>query len=331
MKIKLLIGILISLIFLVWAFRDVDIAQSWNTLKTVKFHYVLLSVILSIVVFIIRSYRWKFLLILQKDIPFMSVFSANNIGFFANNVLPFRAGELVRAYVIGRNENIPKSTVLATILVERVLDVLSLLFIAVAAILFLPIPQNDEFELIKTSCLILFAIELLVILICYLLLTKREATLNIFNRLLKIFPEKIRNSAHGIIDSFITGLEIFRAAKHFSLLIFTSFLIWLVVLIQIAVMITAFNINFDLFTLFIASVIVMVFISLILTLPSAPGFVGTYHAAAKTGITMFSVNPDIAISLATILHLSAYIPVTIMGFYYLLKENIKISDAKKDF
>jgi len=331
MKTKLIIGILIGVVFLTWAFRNVDFAEFWNTLKTAQYRYFILALAISMVIFALRAYRWKYLLILQKNIPFLPVFSATSIGFFANNVLPFRAGEFLRAYVIGRGERISKSAVLATILVERIIDVLTLLFIAVIAIVFLPIPKNTHYETIKYFGIILLIIELSAIIFCFMLVTRRDFTLRVTDRILGILPKKIQEMGKNIINSFLDGLEIMKAAQHFFRLIVSSFAIWFVAFLQIYIMLSAFNVNLDISTMIVASIVDMVLISFALTIPSAPGFVGTFHAAAKEGLVMFSVDANIASGFSVLLHLSSIIPITITGFFFFLRENIKFYAAQAEF
>ncbi|KPK92825.1 hypothetical protein AMJ80_06290 [bacterium SM23_31] len=331
MKTKLFIGIFISLIFLVLAFRDVDFAGFWETLKNAQYRYFLLASALSVIVFVFRAYRWKFLLILQKDIPFLPVFSATSIGFFANAVLPFRAGELLRAYVIGRSEDISKSAALATILVERIIDVLSLLFVALSAIVLLPVPDTAHYETIKYFAFVLFIIELIVIIFCFIPVVKRDFAVKFTDKILRVLPEKIQKRAKNIINSFLDGLEIMKAAKHFVKLIVFSFAIWFFAFLQVISMLVAINVNMDLFTMVVASVVIMVLNRFALTIPSAPGSVGTFHAAAKEGLVIFAVDPNTAIGFSVLLHLSTYIPLTLTGFYFFMRENVKISAAQKVF
>jgi len=330
MKKKLAIGILVSVGALYWAFKDIQFAEFIDSLKSSDYRYFVLATIFAMILYAVRALRWKYLLILQKDIPFPSVFSATCIGFFGNNVLPFRAGEFMRAYVIGKNENISASAVLATVLVERIIDVLTLLFIAVVALLTFPLPDNPEFENIKRMGMLLLVVETGVIIFCILLVTKQEFTLRLTDRLLSFLPHKIQQTGKNFITSFLEGLKIIKAMQHFLIIIITSFTVWIAACAQIFLMILAFDSNLAMGTIAVASVVVMVLISFALTLPAAPGFVGTYHFAAISGLTIFSVNPGVASAFAVSLHLISYLPITLTGFYYFMQENIKLTAAKPE-
>ena len=327
MKIKLILGIIISVGFLTWAFWDVNLSEFSNALASAHYVYFIIAMTIGMVIFAIRAFRWKYLLILQKDIPFPTVFSATCIGFFTNNVLPFRAGELLRAYVIGKRAEISATAALATIVVERILDVFTLILIAVSIIFFLPIPESSHFQAIKYFGAILILVESLVIVFCFMLLVWRQITIRLVDVLLTIFPERIHTRGKTIVNSFINGLEIMRSARYFLLLFFLSFAIWFMVLLQIFTVMRAFDIQMEYFTMFTAGLADLVLISFALTIPSAPGFVGTFHAAAKEGLLIFSVDPVTAVGFSVLFHAASYIPITIVGFFYFMRENIRFSTA----
>jgi hypothetical protein len=328
MKIKLILGIVISCIFLVWAFWDVNFTAFGEALASAHYLLFVLAMVASMGVFFLRAFRWKYLLILQKNIPYLTVFSATCIGFFTNNVLPFRAGELLRAYVIGNRAEISKSSALATIVVERILDVLSLILIAISVVFFLPVPDNAHFQTIKYFGILLILVEGAVIAFCFMLLVWREFTLRLVDKVFTIFPKRAQSGSKKVINSFIDGLEILRSFRHLLLLFISSFIIWFAVFLQIYIVMRAFDIQMGFTTMFTAGLVDLVLISFALTIPSAPGFIGTYHAAAKEGLLIFSINPVTAAGFSVLIHASSYIPITIVGFFYFIRENIHFSTAK---
>ena len=204
------------------------------------------------------------------------------------------------------------------------------MFIAVVALLTFPLPEDPEFDNIKSMGLLLLIIETGVIIFCILLVTKKDFTLRLTDRILSLLPQKIQQTGKNIITSFLEGLEIIKAMQHFTILITTSFAVWIAACAQILLMILAFDADLAIGTTAVASVVVMVLISFALTVPAAPGFVGTFHIAAISGLTIFSVNPEIASAFAVSLHLVSYIPITLTGFYYFMQENIKLSTARSE-
>jgi uncharacterized protein (TIRG00374 family) len=119
---KFLLGILSSGLFLYLAFRNVDLILVFKVFKKVKYLNIILVVFLTILGFYLRAIRWYYLMKPLKSIKISSLFSATMIGFMTNNILPARLGEVFRAYIIGRKENIKKTASFATIIVERVFD-----------------------------------------------------------------------------------------------------------------------------------------------------------------------------------------------------------------
>ncbi len=313
--------------FLVWAFWDVDFEGFRSAFASARYSYFVLALFFSIAQYLIRAYRWKYLLFLQKDIPYYSVLSALFIGFFANSVLPFRAGEFLRAYVIGRNENISKSSVLATVLVERTIDVLSLLFIAVVALLFFPIPEGPHFDMIKYFGVLLFTVEIGVIAFCFLLLIKRDLTLKYVEKVLALFPGSLHEKGIKIVQSFLDGLEILRSTRNFIKIIVPTIGVWIIAIMQFYAVLEAFDLQYGISMLFIIAIVDSVLVSFALTIPSAPGFIGTFHAAAKEGLVIFSIGPAIASGFAVLIHATAFLPAIVAGFYFFLRENIKLSKA----
>ena len=129
MKKKFIIGLLVSLVFLYLAFRKVDFSELWSALKGANYWYILPNIVLVILSMWMRAYRWKFMIHPIKKVGLGRLFSTVMIGFMANNVLPARLGEFVRAYSLGAKENISKSATFATIVIERIFDGFAILFI----------------------------------------------------------------------------------------------------------------------------------------------------------------------------------------------------------
>jgi uncharacterized protein (TIRG00374 family) len=204
------------------------------------------------------------------------------------------------------------------------------LFIAAAVLFFLPIPRNEDFENMKLLGIFIFGLEGFILVFCFMLIYKKEFTLGLASRILSLFPKKIQKFGSKIIVSFQDGLEILRAVEHFFKIGWTSLVIWVVYFFQIYIMLLAFGISLDLSLMFMASVVVLVFSALAVTIPSGPGFVGTFHVAVQNALTIFYVDASLALGFAALLHLSSYIPITIIGFVYFTKENVKLAAIKEE-
>jgi uncharacterized protein (TIRG00374 family) len=321
MKKKLAIGILISLVFLYLAFRKVNYADLWMALKGANYWYIIPNMILVILSMWMRGYRWKFMVNPIKKVGLSRLFHSVMIGFMANNVLPARLGEIVRAYSLGTKENISKSATFATIVVERVFDGFSLLFILWLSLLFSHFP-----DWVKKSSNIFLLMNLALLGFLVLFEIKTEPTLKVFNFIFRLLPKKLSLRANEILEKFISGLKVFRHIPSLLLILGWSILIWLVVGISNYFIFLAF----DLHPPIQASFILLVIVSLGVMLPSSPGFVGTFHYFVIISLAPFGYGKNIALPFAIILHASQYLPVTLLGLYYLKKEHLSLKSLESE-
>lgn len=125
-RIRLVIGVAISLVLLFFTFRGLDWGEVGEALRGANFVYIALAAVVIVAAFGVRAVRWSYLLRPVRLLPARNLFSVVLIGFFGNYVLPAKTGELVRAYVLGRRENLSKSAILGSIAVEKTMDTLIL-------------------------------------------------------------------------------------------------------------------------------------------------------------------------------------------------------------
>ena len=128
--IKLFVSFLVSIIFLYFAFRGLEWSQFIHSLSQINIYYIVIAGLLLIFSIWVRTLRWKILLSPQKDCKPYPLFQALYIGYFGNNVLPLRMGEVVRAVIATKFTGIPISGTGISIVVERGIDVISFLILA---------------------------------------------------------------------------------------------------------------------------------------------------------------------------------------------------------
>ena len=164
-----ILGIFLSIIFMYLAFRKVDTRALGIRLKTADLTYMLLALLPLSASYITRTFLWRRIISTFKNVDFSNAFSALMIGFFANNILPGRAGEFMRAYVLGSKENIGKTFILGTIVIERLFDIFTLLLFLALSIFMFPMPQWAKHIAVATSIILL-----IVLAIAYLILLKQK-------------------------------------------------------------------------------------------------------------------------------------------------------------
>lgn len=327
MKKRFFLGLLISLIFLYFAFRGVDYHKLWGALRGVNFFYLFLFMLAVVALMWVRAYRWKFMVDPLKKVKVHSLFSSAMIGFMANNILPVRLGELVRAYSLGTKENISRSASFATIVMERVFDGFALLFILWLTLFFFPFSRSSEKmgELIRKGANLTLAANILVFVLLILLELKPEPILNFLKRLLKLLPKKISDKAETILDKFSSGVRIFRDVPRMGWILLWSLILWVCTGISNYLVFLAFDLHPPLQ----ASLTLMVIVTLGVVIPSSPGYVGTVHFFTVIALSLYGYGKDTSVPFSIVLHASQYLPVTIMGLVYLKIEHLSLKTLER--
>ncbi len=318
---KTAIGIIISALFLFLAFRNVDFAELGAALKSANYLYIIPVVLLSLVSVSVRSLRWRYLLRPIKEIGARSLLSATFIGLMANNVLPARLGEFVRAYVIGEREQISKSTSFATIVLERILDGFTILFFLVIVLVFYAFAFPGWLRKASYFTLIFY---LAAILFLILLRVNTRRAVGIAEFTLRPFPERIRNLAVRVLYAFIEGLAVLHSTRNVMIAGSLSVLVWLPHVLINHLLLASFDIHLSIF----ASFLLLVALAIGVMVPSAPGFVGTVQYVCVLSLALFGVPREQALSFSIVYHASVFIPVTVVGLAFLFIERLSFTDIR---
>ncbi len=321
MKWKTYIGIIISAIFLYFAFRKINPQELKLAFQNANYAYLIVVFFLAFLSLWVRSLRWRYLLQPIKEIRLRSLFSATAIGFMANNVLPARLGEFVRAYVIGEKEQISKSSSFATIVVERIFDGATVLFFLVMILVFYSFSSPGWLRNAAITSLALYVVTSLFLI---LLKVKTEVAMNIAAYILRPFPRKIELLFMRTLHSFVDGLRILHNTKNIIISAILSLFVWLPNVMIIYFLLVSFGLKLPIY----ASFLLLVIIGIGIMIPSAPGFVGTIQYCCIVGLALFSVPKSQALSFSIVYHVGIFIPVTAIGLSYLLVEGLSIAKIR---
>jgi uncharacterized protein (TIRG00374 family) len=238
----------------------------------------------------------------------------------ALSILPARLGEFARPYLVKKRSGIKMSASMATIIVERVFDLLTLMLFMFIVILKISLPP----EVVKAGATML-AVSVSLFIILIILAIKRDSSINKIDVVLKIFPEKIAKPLNRLAHSFIDGLQILPDIGKTLYVMFLSMLIWALIGLSAYVLFLGFG--FDLSVL--NGYAITVIIALGVMLPAAPGFIGTYHMACKIGLVGFGVAKADALSYAILLHFFQLMPVVVLGLVMLPFQKISLAGIIK--
>jgi len=317
---KFILGILISLVLVYLSIRGINLQDIYRDLRKIQLHFVVFFIFLVILMQWLRSYRWGVIMRPLEKIDQFSLFSVTSVGFLAIVAIPARIGELARPYLIARKSNIKMSSALGSVIVERVLDSFSVLAIAVIVLLLNDLPS----WMIKSS-IFLFLLTLLIFCCILGLIWRREASLKIINRILRKLPGKMAHKIDELLHHFIDGFQIIVNIKMLLYLFFLSSLVWLIDVLSIYVLLEAFGFNLPL----MASFVVMIILIVGIAVPTAPGFIGSWHFSCILALSFFGIGKPEAFSFAVVYHFLSLMIVVIFGVIFLPFNKFSISDMKK--
>jgi uncharacterized protein (TIRG00374 family) len=319
---KTIAGILISALFLYLAFRKVDIDELRAAFQAAKYHYAVPAALLLLLSLFLRTIRWKYFLMPVKNMPIKSLYVATMIGFMANNLLPARLGEFVRAYAIGEKEKVSKSASLATIVVERVFDGFTILFLLAIIVVF----HSFTFPVwLKQAAYITLAFYVLALLFLILLKLKTGTAISIAEAVLRPFPDRFKRPFIRLLDSFITGLHSLHDVKNVLISSFLSLLIWLPHIAIIHITLISIGIVLPVS----ASMVLLVALAIGVMVPSAPGFIGTVQFVCVAVLSLFGVSSSQSLSFSVIYHVIIFVPVTVIGLIFLAAEGFSFGDIRR--
>ncbi len=319
---KYIFGFLISIFFLWLSLKKIDMTELRAALQDVNYFYFIPAILFTVLSYFIRAIRWRFLLQLVEKIAINHLFSATMIGTMANFIFPARLGEFVRAYVLGEKTGVRKSTAFATIVVERIFDGLTILLFLVVILVAFPFPFPQWIQRAFYLSFALYIIALAGLILFSLFPQKFMGWIRVP---LKMLPEKFREKIMHMVESFTHGLEIFKSRKDILISSLFSVILWIPMGFVVYVMFFSVNIDLSIPVAFF----LLVMLCLGVMIPSAPGFIGIVQFVFVTGMALFDIPKPQALAYSFLYHISQYIPLVLVGFFFLFREGLSLGQIQK--
>jgi uncharacterized protein (TIRG00374 family) len=239
-----------------------------------------------------------------------------------NNIFPARIGELLRAFVLKGTEDVPVSSSLATILVERIFDgVIMLLFVFVGLPLAPDIPDTWRQFVIVFSLLFFGALGFF-----FFLAASPERTQVAYSWVIDtLLPARFREPVRGFADRFLAGLAFLRSGRDVAMIFLTSLVVWLAEAMKYWFVMHAFDFEVSFFVLMLMNGVVNLFT----TIPSAPGYLGTFDEPGIEVLKAFGVDGNIAAAYTLVLHAALWLPITVLGLWYMWRKSLSWSDLNE--
>ena len=319
------LGVLISVLFIWVSLRGLRLNDFWETVQKANYFWLIPGIGVYFVGVWVRAWRWHYLLGPIKKIPTRTMFPITTIGYMGNNIYPARAGEVLRAVILKRREGVPVSASLATIIVERIFDGVVML-----AFVFVNLPElakltgasgfvgNIQQVAVVGTGVFLGALGVFLLAAMFPLVTAKIGAWMIE----RFMPQRLREKVNGIMHKFLDGLASLRSPLNVLMVFLTSVIIWLLETGKYWFVMQAFNFNVSFFALMLMNGIV----NLATTIPSAPGYIGTFDAPGIAVLTAYGVDQATAAGYTLTLHVALWLPITLLGGYYMTREGLKWND-----
>jgi len=315
---KLWLGIAVSAFFLFLLFRKIDFHKMAAAFAAMDWRYLAPALLLTFVSYWLRALRWKYLLLPIKKTRMGNLFPSTLIGYMANNLLPARLGEFVRAYSLARKEGIGVSAVFASLVVDRLCDGFTILLVLLVTFFTIVLPPGMESVQhgLVTGGYLTFALYLAVIGFLVLLKSRTDWTLNLFSRLVSPVSKLMAARGAGLLRSFISGIRLPQGVSGLACVALSSLCIWATAIWPVDLVLRSFGTALPV----TASMFIMVFLVFAVMVPAAPGFVGTYHFACVTALSAFRIGSERALSIAIVIHGLSFFPVIVAGLFCLWRD-----------
>jgi uncharacterized protein (TIRG00374 family) len=324
---RIVLSVTISAVFLGFAIRKVDWGEAAAALAAAHYVYVLPMFGVTIWTLYIRAQRWRILLRPVGTPAMRTLVSATNIGFMANMVLPLRVGEVIRPVLVSRKENEPLSGILATVVLERIFDMFTILFLfGVAASLVAVSDQVRQWGYYLSG--LAAAVAAAVIIVRW----QEALALRMLQLALRPLPAAIAAPVDNFFRGFVQALETLQSPLTFVQLLGWSLYLWLVIAAIYLLGILAFDIPAPLLVgsitvsaiaeLLVASITVSAIVAIAVSVPQAPGYIGSFQLGCTLSLAIFNVSQSHAIAYSIVSHLTQFAAVVAAGLYSLAREGM---------
>ncbi len=325
-----LLGVVISVALLWWTLRGESPSEIWAVLRESNLALFIVAAAVANTAFPIRAWRWRYILEPSAGtLPFGPLWRATAIGMMVNNVSPARAGELARAFVLARETGKVRFTAaLASLVVDRVFDAVVVLLILLVVVLLPTFPESAVVGNMPVDRILLLgagiAIAAIGVLVFFALYPK--TLVRLWERMFGHRAPGLMARGRDILEAFGAGLGVLKDPRRSMIVFLIALFGWLVNGASFWIAFRAVGIDAP----FSAALFLQSLLAMAVALPSAPGFFGVFEAATKVALGVYLIDDTLAVSYALGYHVLAFIPVTLMGFWYLSRMGLHLKDVKND-
>lgn len=328
-RLRAVLVLALTLGLLAYFLHGVDLNAVWAETRHANGALLGLAVLIVLLTYTLRAFRWQYLLAPIGPTHFSTAFKTTTIGFAASFLLPARAGEVLRPYLLARHERLPPTAAFATIILERLLDLVTVLLLFGVFVLRVdPASLSGDpalYAKVKTGGLIAAAASVAGLVVFFVLAGHPERLGQWALKVERVLPDKLARTLAGFVESFAQGLAVMRQPFRLLVSLALSFPLWMSIAAGIWTTSRAFHMTFD----YMGSFLIMTLLVVGVAMPT-PGQVGGFHAMYRIAVTTFLGVPEAtAVGAAIVLHAVSFVPVTLLGLAFMAGEGLSLGRMRE--
>lgn len=327
-SLKFWLGLAVSAGLIVWALSQVDIKGLGQALARTDYRFLALCLPFFWIQYVLRALRWDYLVRPIKRVPYRSLIASTVIGFTGNLVLPVRLGEVVRAVDLGRRESISKTSTLATILLERILDGLAIIpiFLVSAWLLGVWNRESEAISYARAGATAFAAVYIGVLAVVVALALNPQRSLALVNWALKPLPGRLSVKLSRLAAAAVDGLQMLRRPGLLAAALAYTAVIWPIQAVPLYLLAQGVGHPVSL----TASYFVVGLICLAIAVPSAPGYVGTMHYAVQFGFgVLLGMSQEQALAVGVLFHGGTFVFTILYCLTFLIRGRVSLFELSK--
>ncbi len=320
--VQLGVGIAISAVFLWFAFRDVAFADVWASMRSASPMGLLAVGVAGLLGIVSRGQRWVPLFRKGTGVTVGNAFAAQAIGFAGNTVLPFRAGEPLKAYALAQRTQQPFTKVLATVFLERMFDLLGVGAALVLAMMLVPIPESAG-DQVGGAVRLLSVVAAVNVAGVVAFVFLRQRMMRVIDAIVDRLPRVVGQPLHTTVHAFVDGLDALGDARQLLRAIVLTAWVWVTLAMPFALMSMALGFGSTYgASAWHVGVVSVAIVAVFVMIPAAPGFVGTYQAGCIVALSIFGVPREEALAFSLLVHFLSLAPVTVIGLILAFRQGV---------
>lgn len=316
-SVRIALSVAVSAVFLGLAIRGVNWRATLQAIQGANYRFVVPIAAVSIWTLYIRAQRWRVFLEPLGVPPMQALVSATNIGFMANMLLPLRIGEVVRPVLLSRRQNLPLGGILATVLLERIFDMFTVLLLFGVSML-----AGRMSDVARGWGVMLMGLAGVVGAIIIVLRWQEARALRAVRRLAGPLPRVIGDPFCHFMESFVRALDIVQSPAAFGRAFGWSLFLWLIIAVTNGLALAMFHFPLRSF-LFVTAII-----AIAVSVPSAPGYIGSFQLGCKVALAMYGIDESDAIAFSLVHHVVQFVAIVGAGVYSLWREGLSLRDVE---